>query len=605
MYKCKIVCIHVQKICERYEKYESLKCDVKNRSRVDIGLAVRRQLPTRDQAALSRPEVSVALNIVLAVQPRQRLLEESVDLVVGAARAKLGQPDGLAELLVGAGDVALEVCEVGGRVVPVDGDGVDGAAAAGVDEVAQPGQAHRRGAVGDCGRDERGLPGVGLHVLLPHRHGVGHGHVALVGEVGLVEAEQTTPRLPALWRAWIDWVGAARAAEARRHSRPYLVVMEAIAIGAECYDLTICKAVLRVILLARLSIEAGGVHWQTDASTPRGFRTIYSEAHHGGCFISIACTITRPLKVHCEVALGAESGRKRAASASAPGRKQQDSHNTHVAVRGAFVYLSMAPPEVEQGRILVVFAVVWNVPQPDAWAKHAASKSGAGYRGNEQARKVIVKTAPLHRLDNERHVLHKLSKQASVRQLIDQVSDPPALILEHLDSNLLEESNKSTLTRPEIKTVAQTALQALVALHDAGYVHTEAMLNLKWGTATDIWSLGTTCRKLISLIWGRGWHIFKPEVPFDDETYSMRIFMRHDKYFGPFPLSYLDIADEESLGILAGITKACDRRAPFAMALSDEISPEDRTFILKMMKLDPRDRPTAQSLLEDEWFKVV
>ena len=30
---------------------------------------------------------------------------------------------------------------------------------------------------------------------------------------------------------------------------------------------------------------------------------------------------------------------------------------------------------------------------------------------------------------------------------------------------------------------------------------------------------------------------------------------------------------------------------------------EDRTFICKIMKLDSRDRPTAQELLQDEWFQ--
>lgn len=35
-----------------------------------------------------------------------------------------------------------------------------------------------------------------------------------------------------------------------------------------------------------------------------------------------------------------------------------------------------------------------------------------------------------------------------------------------------------------------------------------------------------------------------------------------------------------------------------------EVLKEDRDFILKIMKLDPRDRPSAEELLEDEWFHI-
>lgn len=42
---------------------------------------------------------------------------------------------------------------------------------------------------------------------------------------------------------------------------------------------------------------------------------------------------------------------------------------------------------------------------------------------------------------------------------------------------------------------------------------------------------------------------------------------------------------------------------PFSRAGEREISREDRTFVLNIMKMDPRDRPTAQELLDDVWFK--
>ena len=41
---------------------------------------------------------------------------------------------------------------------------------------------------------------------------------------------------------------------------------------------------------------------------------------------------------------------------------------------------------------------------------------------------------------------------------------------------------------------------------------------------------------------------------------------------------------------------------PHHLVTRREIPPADRDFVLKIMKLDPRDRPTAEWLLDDPWF---
>ncbi len=41
---------------------------------------------------------------------------------------------------------------------------------------------------------------------------------------------------------------------------------------------------------------------------------------------------------------------------------------------------------------------------------------------------------------------------------------------------------------------------------------------------------------------------------------------------------------------------------PFARVGPKEIPPADMSFVMKIMKLDPRDRPTAEELLADVWF---
>lgn len=108
------------------------------------------------------------------------------------------------------------------------------------------------------------------------------------------------------------------------------------------------------------------------------------------------------------------------------------------------------------------------------------------------------------------------------------------------------------------------------------------------------------------MIWGEDWHIFTPDVPVGDDMYELKILMRHHLFFGPFPLSYKEIADNETLGILAFVNngvKAEDRK-PFRFVSDGEITDEDKEFLLRIMKLDPRDRPSAKELLQDKWFEA-
>jgi hypothetical protein len=46
-------------------------------------------------------------------------------------------------------------------------------------------------------------------------------------------------------------------------------------------------------------------------------------------------------------------------------------------------------------------------------------------------------------------------------------------------------------------------------------------------------------------------------------------------------------------------------RKPFAMAQDECLIDEDKEFIFKIMKMDPRDRPPAKELLADKWFDGV
>ncbi|CAF9936086.1 MAG: hypothetical protein HETSPECPRED_010006 [Heterodermia speciosa] len=87
---------------------------------------------------------------------------------------------------------------------------------------------------------------------------------------------------------------------------------------------------------------------------------------------------------------------------------------------------------------------------------------------------VVVKVAPDFLLQNERDILKRFQTISSLRRLIDEIQDPPSLVLEHLDSNLLIESASRKLESAEVKQVAMAVLQALAALHENGIVHTGA-----------------------------------------------------------------------------------------------------------------------------------
>lgn len=125
--------------------------------------------------------------------------------------------------------------------------------------------------------------------------------------------------------------------------------------------------------------------------------------------------------------------------------------------------------------------------------------------------------------------------------------EPAKIVLKYLDTELLQESRRKRLSRLDIKKVAQTILLALQVLHKDGLVYTdvkldnifvnhghhnqlrfaeiqlgdlggvvhqdsdfakdghligagisrspEAMLQMHWGTATDVWSFGNAVSK--------------------------------------------------------------------------------------------------------------
>lgn len=95
---------------------------------------------------------------------------------------------------------------------------------------------------------------------------------------------------------------------------------------------------------------------------------------------------------------------------------------------------------------------------------HRAADEGAVYLAqNQESENCIVKSIRgirgHWRLQNEAKVLKLYqSKTPFIRPIIDEIvdpTDPPTIVLRYLDSQLLTESRKRRLTRPEIKQVAK------------------------------------------------------------------------------------------------------------------------------------------------------
>jgi serine/threonine protein kinase len=200
----------------------------------------------------------------------------------------------------------------------------------------------------------------------------------------------------------------------------------------------------------------------------------------------------------------------------------------------------------------------FNCHLPSTSTNHPACRNLSG-------EKCIVKSIRGHwRLRNEADILKRYqSETPSLRPLVDDIHDPAdplSIVLRYLDSDVLTESNKKRLSRPEIKQVARCVLEVLRLLHKDGMVHTdvklgnifvnhgqggqrfsdiqlgdcggvvsqdssfakegqvigaaftrspEATFQLAWGTATDIWSFGTV---ILSLMFGGGYHLFNPKI---------------------------------------------------------------------------------------------
>jgi len=269
----------------------------------------------------------------------------------------------------------------------------------------------------------------------------------------------------------------------------------------------------------------------------------------------------------------------------------------------------------------------------------------------------VIKGVQGHpRVETERDALKRLQHQTPfLRPLVDEIkepSEPTTIALRYLESDLLTETIKKPLNRKELKYVCRRVLEALKVIHEEDLVHTdvkldnvfvnlsegdnrfsevqlgdlggcssihskwatsgtfvgtpmwtspEVIMEMPWNTASDIWSFGTL---LISLIYGGDFNLFRPKMKRDDEEYSLGVLMRQYSYFAPFSPTIADIATPESGPTMLWLTQEIppEKWTPFAWTTEREVVKRDKEFIGRFMKLDWRDRPTANEILEDKWW---
>ena len=99
-----------------------------------------------------------------------------------------------------------------------------------------------------------------------------------------------------------------------------------------------------------------------------------------------------------------------------------------------------------------------------------------------------------------------------------------------------------------------------------------------------------------------------PGMDETDEIYHTVILMLQCAYFGPFPDKYVELADDITIDDLNGIEGLVNQkggRRSYRNTLTTYLSEETVDFLDKVMKLDPRDRPSPKELLQEQGLSVV
>ncbi|KAE9964493.1 hypothetical protein BLS_008279 [Venturia inaequalis] len=245
---------------------------------------------------------------------------------------------------------------------------------------------------------------------------------------------------------------------------------------------------------------------------------------------------------------------------------------------------------------------------------------------------VVIKSVLNHpRVRHERDILRRFQGRTPyLRPILDEIQDPAdTIVLKYLDDDLQSASNRQKLSPRELRYVSKKVLQALSVLHEDGFVHTDVKLDnilVNYGHAnpairfTDVQladcgatyhvdsEVAKSCTTLIALIYGDNFHILRPPrgITVDHDDYDFHIMVQQFKLFGPLPDKFDELLQGNENNIMmaewlvGNVPK--EEWSLFSRVSETELPSRDRDFICRIMRMDPRDRPTANELLNDPWF---
>ena len=157
----------------------------------------------------------------------------------------------------------------------------------------------------------------------------------------------------------------------------------------------------------------------------------------------------------------------------------------------------------------------------------------------------------------------------------------------------------------------------------------EVPLGIPWTTKADIWGLGATVSYLtsspnmrpskkkkqsyylrvlfvqgITLISGHYAFLPRNPPPPDDPQLSLAVLQIQNDFYGPISREALNGLADDSIQPLLQQFEEKHQAFPLS-AMSRNISKEDVDFFRSVMKIDPRQRPTAGEILGCSWFDGV
>jgi hypothetical protein len=102
----------------------------------------------------------------------------------------------------------------------------------------------------------------------------------------------------------------------------------------------------------------------------------------------------------------------------------------------------------------------------------------------------------------------------------------------------------------------------------------------------------------------------QPDLPPEDQLFRWGVLKKQFAMFGPWPIRFREVIPPQNVGIVTLIEKlfldGTEKMEPFSnyevTGTSSPICQIDKDFIAKIMNLDWRERPTAETLLMDDWF---